>query len=1162
MTGRFNVGVYKTGTGTASIAEIEARLGTRWAGSAVNGISALPELETALGSSPLDFLIIVGFTTSTEEWESAMEAVGLSKALCPRMPVIAVGEGIDEWRYASAHEIGLDEFISFGELWRLVPVTERLLGLNSENEERTRKSRQADWLTTVVDEAAEAIFTCSSGEKITFWNHGAEHVFGWSACEAVGRSLTDIFGSAPVPLFFSALTSTIRGVPWTGEVQLPHQGGRILDLKVRVSRNPSVGAAGDSFFLFSATDVTEQRRAQRDLEERNRVFSAITSQAREAMVVIDPDSGRFVEFNDAVTTLLGYPRDEFARMTLADVQAVFTATEIQERFRRTLVSGLVVFDTKHRHKDGRILDVHISSRPVVLGEKRYLVAVWSALSESDSPDDGTRSLETQRMLLKAMVAQTHDAMAVIDVESGEFIEFNDSAALMLGYSPDEFARLHSGQVREQDPGTTLSDRFHALQANGGVEYDSQLWSKSGERVDVHIASRAVVIGRKAFIVAAWHRRLTPGPGEVSPDPVAEKLRLFTEAAQDVFWTYDLQSDRFQYISPGFDQLFGPGSIAATTNREAFIARISTEDQLLVKNAWKARTAGVFRDLEYRVPTPDGSVRWVQERALPVGGASGYSVAARLIDISHQREMELQLATFSDGLSFAIDGTNDGLWDWPDVGQDAQWWSPKYFQLLGYCDGEIHPGVATFAKIIHPDDHSKAFFLSGAAIEANTLFEMKMRLRVKSGEYRWFYSRAKVFRRPEGVVRMAGSIQDIEDRVQAELSLKETSRKLDLANEELRTAAQRADALAAMAQSANRAAADFLQAFIHGLEAPMHRLAMALESSVPASVPMDPEKTRTVASGSLDEIQGLLGKVAAFSALDAFQPSQSRFRLDECLRAALGRLQVAGEISFAMDGDASGGMEVFADPECVARVIGLLVEINGKSGEGGELHFSIAGAGPTHLRVSIPHPGIKIRPACSKSFLDSSFACTDGEISRRVVVGLNLAMCKRLVELMNGELGLSDSASEVPIIWFTVPRPPQKRVPPPATTPRRTRVLVVEDNMANQLLIRFVLEKLSCQVDLAADGDEGVRLFRPGVYDLIFMDSFMPKIDGPEAARAIRATSSKPPIVAVSADDGPENRRKCLEAGMDDFIAKPVTLAKLKSVIEKWSVRGPQEMPHA
>ena len=140
---------------------------------------------------------------------------------------------------------------------------------------------------------------------------------------------------------------------------------------------------------------------------------------------------------------------------------------------------------------------------------------------------------------------------------------------------------------------------------------------------------------------------------------------------------------------------------------------------------------------------------------------------------------------------------------------------------------------------------------------------------------------------------------------------------------------------------------------------------------------------------------------------------------------------------------------------------------------------------------------------------------------------------------------------------SAPSPQPARSPSPETTPAQPqrRILAVEDNIVNQRVAVHLLEKLGCQVDIANNGHEAIAAASTTVYDLIFMDCHMPGLDGYQATAAIRAREAEhgvyTAIVAMTANAFRGDREKCLAAGMDDYMSKPVRADSLKSMLEKW-----------
>jgi CheY-like chemotaxis protein len=118
-----------------------------------------------------------------------------------------------------------------------------------------------------------------------------------------------------------------------------------------------------------------------------------------------------------------------------------------------------------------------------------------------------------------------------------------------------------------------------------------------------------------------------------------------------------------------------------------------------------------------------------------------------------------------------------------------------------------------------------------------------------------------------------------------------------------------------------------------------------------------------------------------------------------------------------------------------------------------------------------------------------------------------------------------------------------------------QIVVAEDSALNRKLVASMLEKLGYQSIPAADGSEAVRMVATGGCVAVFMDCLMPVMDGFEAARAIRlaeAPGQRLPIIALTGADTLEERQRCIDAGMDDFLAKPVDLGAIRATLEKWA----------
>ncbi len=219
-------------------------------------------------------------------------------------------------------------------------------------------------------------------------------------------------------------------------------------------------------------------------------------------------------------------------------------------------------------------------------------------------------------------------------------------------------------------------------------------------------------------------------------------------------------------------------------------------------------------------------------------------------------------------------------------------------------------------------------------------------------------------------------------------------------------------------------------------------------------------------------------------------------------------------------------------------------------------------GPDLLRVEVEDTGIGIG-AAALPLLFQSFQQADSTITRRFGgTGLGLTIARRLIELMGGALGVRSEPGQGSLFWFTVPLkatalPQPAREAPDlheATGLHGLKVLLVEDNELNQELAREILRMLGMEVDLASDGEAAIVHVQRGRPDLVLMDMQMPNMDGLTATRIIRGLPgmSTLPILAMTANAMVGDRDRCLAAGMNDHIAKPLDVAALVRTLQRWA----------
>ncbi|WP_374261108.1 CHASE domain-containing protein [Zoogloea sp.] len=420
-----------------------------------------------------------------------------------------------------------------------------------------------------------------------------------------------------------------------------------------------------------------------------------------------------------------------------------------------------------------------------------------------------------------------------------------------------------------------------------------------------------------------------------------------------------------------------------------------------------------------------------------------------------------------------------------------------------------------------------------------------------------------------------TVRDITERKLAEAELTRHRDHL----EEL-VAARTADLSLAKeaAETANRAKSSFLANMSHELRTPMNAIIglthlLARHNADPAQHERL-DKISTAASHLLQ----LLNDILELARMDAEQLAieQTRFALDEVVGKVIQltgtSLQGKG-LALRLDIPPTlAGLPLIGDPlrlqQVLLHIVGNAIKFTAAGHIGIRAALTEPRPGSALLRLEVEDSGVGI-PADAQRRIFSPFEQADGSLTRRFGgTGLGLPICQRLVRLMGGDIGVTSTPGVGSTFWLTlrVGTPAADAAPDAApsrvdaetrlrSTHRDKRILLVEDDWVNQAVtLELLCEELGLRVDLAQNGAEAVQMASATPYDLILMDVQMPVMDGLAATRAIRGLPGdigRCPIIAITANTFDEDRRACLDAGMDDFIPKPADPERLFATMLRW-----------
>ncbi|MCG3190729.1 MAG: Sensor histidine kinase RcsC [Burkholderiaceae bacterium] len=400
--------------------------------------------------------------------------------------------------------------------------------------------------------------------------------------------------------------------------------------------------------------------------------------------------------------------------------------------------------------------------------------------------------------------------------------------------------------------------------------------------------------------------------------------------------------------------------------------------------------------------------------------------------------------------------------------------------------------------------------------------------------------------------------------------------LDQQRQALQAQAVELEQARAQAEAANVAKSQFLATISHEFRTPLNGILGTTELLLDSALSPSQRRFAKTAHLSATALLALVDDVIDLSRIEAGKLTLRHTAFD--LRALIDE---AMDLMAAIARDKPIALDHRLPPQLPASLMGdpvrlrqLLVNLlhNGvKFTERGRVTLAVSvqgsdAAGAVRLRFEVCDTGQGI----ARDHLDSVFdAFTQGDASttrRHGGSGLGLAIAKDLTELMGGRLGVESRLGEGSTFWFELALQPAGDAPARSAPPPpiefgalAAQVLLAEDDSVNQMVVEAMLTRLGCIVEVVGDGKAAAGAAARRRYDLILMDCHMPAMDGFEATRRIRDDEfergrGRAPIVALTADALAGDRERCIEAGMDDYMTKPVSSAMLAACVERWTGR--------
>ncbi|HVM98212.1 MAG TPA: PAS domain-containing protein, partial [Candidatus Acidoferrales bacterium] len=557
--------------------------------------------------------------------------------------------------------------------------------------------------------------------------------------------------------------------------------------------------------------------------------------------------------------------------------------------------------------------------------------------------------------------------------------------------------------------------------------------------------------------------------------------------------------------------------------------------------------------EFRYVRPGGEVRWVRGRAAPLRGDDGLLLGyvGTTEDITERRQTEEELHATQEWLELAVENSNIGVWDW-DLATNRTVYSQTWRRQLGYEPGDLQDTWEDWTALVHPEDrekvaHTVVKHLRGGA----TRYELEIRLRHKDGNYRWVLSRAVILRDSRGnPYRILGLHLDITDR-------KHSEELLEATNVELRRAMD-------AAQAANRAKSDFLATMSHEIRTPMNGILGMTGLLLDTPLSVQQRSYADAVRSSANALLGIINDILDFSKVEAgrLELESVDFSVRSVVEESVDLFAESAQrkgLELAVSIAHNVPSKVRGDPGRFRQVLTNLLSNAVKFTERGEIVVRVAlTSSDTRgvvIRTAVVDTGIGIR-AENLPRLFQAFTQADASTTRRYGgTGLGLAICKRLTELMDGDISATSEPDKGSTFAFTARFQPTPHDMLPLTRDLTgVRILVVDDNATNCTILAEQLTPKGAAVTTANSGSEALAELRRAAgrdpFQLAILDMQMVQMDGLELARSIRRDPAlaAPRLILLTSIGDPAEISVLREAGIALCLTKPVHRSSLYDAI--------------
>ncbi|MEJ1929434.1 PAS domain S-box protein [Nostoc sp. NIES-2111] len=1031
---------------------------------------------------------------------------------------------------------------------------------------------------------------------------------GLSKAKMEGKTLWEIFPPEVCELVAPLCKQALAGESVVAEISYSDRHYITHHIPVRDEQGNVIAG------ITMTQNITERKKAEQErdrllriLAEQNQTLEAQVSQRTLELQqtkerfrnLVETSSdwvwevdefGVYTYASPQIINLLGYTPEEVLGKTPFDLMPPEEAQRVLNEFIKFVAqqAPFQCLENTNLHKDGRLITLETSAVPIFDVDGKFCgyrgmdrdvtirKSVQEALRENEARFERIAANVPGAMYQYILHADGSNKFTYMSDRAQEIFELEP--ATILGNADvlcalvnlDDIGLFHESMARSAISLQQMSWEGRLITPSGSLKW-IQCMSQPEKQANGDILWDGLIID-----VSDRRRK------ELENKGLKERLEFVLSASPAVIYTCQI-SDNFAatFISDNVQHILGYTPEQWLTEPDFWVNRIHPEDSTNVFAELENIQEQEYHLYQYRFLHQDGSYRWIEDEYRVVRDKTGKAVEiiGYVVDISEQqaalqeRELAQEAMRLSEErLLLALEASGDGLWDW-NITTNELYLSPQWLGMLGFEVGELPSHFSTWERLVHPEDLPYMIEKLNAHLQDGSIpYQLDYRVQTKEGEYRWIANYGKAVVRDEDgkALRMTGTHRDISEAKKAESELRQANEKLAISNHELARATRLKD--------------EFLATISHELRTPLNAIlgiSEGLQDQVFGVIDEKQRRALQTIERSGKHLLELINDVLDLSKIEAGQMElhYTQIAINSLCQSSLAfisqqafqkRIQVEVNIQSHLP-------DLMLDELRIRQVlINLLNNAVKFTPEGGKVTLKV-----THERITPPTQTTPLQDFIRFAVMDTGigiaaenikklfqpFIQIDSALNRQYNgTGLGLALVKRIVEMHDGKVGVNSELGvgscfsvDLPCIGVCEFPPESVNLGSPELNftvneigEHSPLILLAEDSEASIFTISGYLETVGYRVILAKNGQEAIALTKAQIPNLILMDIQMPGIDGLEAIKQIRLDKNfaNIPIIALTALAMSGDKEKCLAAGANDYLPKPVKLKQLAAIIKK------------